>query len=335
LVELPDAGDAGQVADVVARAGSVTAAAAAGRAGERGTAWTSLDRGATWTAEPLPGPARSIDRLVPWGNRLLAVGEGDGDCAHPSIVEVWVRSGGGTWRAAPFDPLLCAGGMAEAAASGLQAVIVGTGAGDVPYAWSSEDGLHWTDHSGVFADRLPQGVAVNGDGFIATGSGVGGASAWVARSPDGVTWKAPQSIPGPAGMSIIGDPVELDGKPAIFAADPAGAVGILRPDGSGGWRSEPSKGLTSDTVSRILAVGDGLLALGGDEHGPLMWASTDGTSWHALDLPAEVAASGASATLTGAAVAGGRAYLTGQVTAPSGDRAVGALWTGAASLLAP
>ena len=109
----------------------------------------------------------------------------------------------------------------------------------------------------------------------------------------------------------------------------------LRPDGHGGWRSEPAQGLSSSSVSRIVSTGKGLVALGGDEHGALLWSSTDGTSWHALDLPAEVAASGTSATLTGAAVAGGRAYLTGQVLSPGGDRSMGALWTGAASLLAP
>jgi len=337
LVDLPDAADVGQIADVVARQGSVTAAGTAGQAGEHGTAWTSTDRGATWTAESLPGPAGSIGRLVPWGERVLAVGEGQGnqDCAHPSVVEVWLRSAAGTWRAAPFDPLMCAGGMAEVAASGSHAVIVGTGAGDVPYAWSSGDGLHWTDKSAAFADRLPQGVAVDGSGFLAAGSGVDTAPAWVTHSADGRTWPMPQPITGPAGMRVMGDPVVVDGEPAIFAADPAGAVGILRPDGHGGWRSEPAQGLSSSSVSRIVSTGKGLVALGGDEHGALLWSSTDGTSWHALDLPAEVAASGTSATLTGAAVAGGRAYLTGQVLSPGGDRSMGALWTGAASLLAP
>jgi hypothetical protein len=323
----------GQIADVVARPGLVTAATAAGPAGEHGIAWTTTDGGTTWTAERLPGTARSLDRLVPWGDRMLAIGEGDGNCPHPSVVEIWVRSAAGDWRAAPFDPLLCAGGTAEAAAAGSLAVIVGTGAGDVPYAWSSRDGLQWADHSGVFDGRQPQGVAVDGDGFIATG--VGGASAWVARSTDGATWRAPQAIPGPVGMRILGDPIDLDGRPAIFAADPAGDVGLFRPDGQGGWRSEPSEGINGQTVSRILSTGSGLLALGGDEHGALLWASAHGTSWRRLDLPGEAASSGSTATLTGAAVAGGRAYLVGQMVSPAGDGAVGALWTGDASLLVP
>jgi hypothetical protein len=334
LVELPGAGGATGISDVVARPRGVTAASVAGPAGKPGTAWTSLDRGVTWTAEPIPGSARSLDRLVPWGARLLAVGEGDGDCAHPSVVDVWVRSAAGTWRAAPFDPLLCAGGTARAAASGPRAVIVGTGSGDVAYAWSSDDGLRWADHSGMFVDRLPQGVAADGSGFVAVGSGVGGASAWVTRSPDGETWRAPQALPGPAGMTVIGGPVEVDGEPAIFVADPAGAVGILRPNGTGGWRSKPCDGLTSTSVTRILATAGGLLALGADGRRPAVWASADGGSWRALDLPPEVVASGATATLTGAAVADGRAYLVGQLAAPGGAETA-ALWTGPASLLAP
>jgi hypothetical protein len=66
-----------------------------------------------------------------------------------------------------------------------------------------------------------------------------------------------------------------------------------------------------------------------------MWASADGASWHPLALPAEATASGSSATLTGVAVADGHAYLVGQVKAPTGAGAIGALWTGPASLLAP
>jgi hypothetical protein len=337
LVELPDSADAGQVADVVAVRDAVTAASAAGSAGERGIAWRSLDGGATWAAEALPGSAAgSLGRLVPWGDRMLALGEGEGGgaCAHPSAVEVWVRSAAGHWMAAPFDPLFCAGGMATAATT-TRAVIVGSGAGDVPYAWSSDDGLHWTDRSAPFAGRLPQGVGVDGTGFLAVGAGLGGSSAWAARSPDGVTWEAPRPIAGLSDVTFIGDPVAFEGRPALFATDPGGAVGIIRPDGHGGWRSDPCTGLRGDTVSRFVAAGTGLVALGGDERGPAMWASADGTTWHPLALPAEAVASGASATLTGAAVADGRAYLAGQILAASSDRAVGALWTGGASLLAP
>ena len=75
-------------------------------------------------------------------------------------------------------------------------------------------------------------------------------------------------LPGLAEGSIIGNPVVLDGEIAVFVGDPSGAIGVLKPDGSGGWRSEQTTGLTRDTLSRIVSVGDGLVALGGGEMGP-------------------------------------------------------------------
>jgi hypothetical protein len=283
----------------------------------------------------MPGTAGSLDRLVPWGERTLAIGEGDGDCPHPSMVEIWVRSVAGRWTGAPADPMFCAGGTASVAASGSVATIVGAGTGDVAYEWSSTDGLHWTDASAVLGGLLPAGIAVDKSGFLAVGSGFAPAAAWASHSKDGTVWDGPHPIAGTVGLSIMGDPVEFKGDLAIFTRDAAGAVGILRPDGEGGWRSKPCDGLNGDTVSRFVAVGGSLVALGGDRDGPTIWASADGTSWHPLALPAEAGTSGSSATLTDVAVADGHAFLTGQIKAPTGAGAIGALWTGPASLLAP
>ena len=334
LVELPGAKGTARIADVIARPGLVTVAGS-GIPGSHGTAWTSLDDGATWTAERMPGTAGSLDRLVPWGQRTLAVGVGDGDCPHPSMVEIWVRSVAGRWTAAPADPMFCAGGTASVATSGSVAAIVGAGTGDVAYEWSSTDGLHWTDGSSVLGGLLPAGIAADGSGLLAVGSGAAPAAAWTSDSKDGATWDGPHPIAGTVGLSIMGDPVETNGQPAIFARDTAGAVEILRPDGRGGWRSAPCDGLDADTVSRFVGVGGSIVALGGDRDGPAMWVSADGASWRPLALPAEARASGSSATLTGVAVADGHAYLVGQVNAPSGAGAIGALWTAPASLLAP
>ena len=335
LVQPPDSGDVGSIADVATLPGLVVVAAAAGAAGERGVAWTSPDGGATWVSEPLPKGARSLGHLVRWGDRLLLIGEADGDCAHPSVVQVQVRAATGGWTAAPADAILCAGGLPQGAAAGSRAVIVGTGAGDVPYAWSSEDGLHWTDHSGPFVDRLPQGVAVDGSGFVAFGAAPLPASAWVSRSADGTAWEAPRPLPGLAGATILGNPVVLDGELAVLAGDPNGAIGLLKPDSSGGWTSQPTEGLARATLSRVIAVDGGLVAIGGDERGAAAWVSSDGITWRPLPLPPEAVASGAGTTLTGVAVADGRAYLVGQMVAAGSDRAIGALWTGPATLLRP
>ncbi len=335
LVDLPDASGVGSIADVVALSGAAVAVAAGGPAGEHGIAWSTNDGGASWASEPLPGNSSGIGRSIAWGDRVLALGEGDGACAHPAVTKIWVRDAAGGWRAAPFDPLMCAGGIAQAAASGDRAVVLGTGAGDVAFAWSSDDGLKWTDHSSVFTGRLPQGVAPDGSGFVAFGVGPG--PAWSARSADGSTWEEPVPLPGLADGSIIGNPVVLGGEIAVFVGDPSGAIGVLKPDGNGGWTSELTNGLTRETLTRIVAVGDGLVALGGGLAGPLAWVSADGVSWRPLDLPAEAIKSGADAALNGAAIVDGRAYLVGQILGEggAGGGAVGALWSGPAALLQP
>lgn len=333
LVQLPDAEDVGSIADIATLPGLIVAAAAAGPAGERGVAWTSVDRGATWATEPLPGDARSLGRLVAWRDHALVIGEGDSGCAHPSVVQVQVRDAAGDWSAAPFDPIFCAGGMPQAAASGTHAVIVGAGTGDVAYAWSSADGLHWTDRSSAFVDRFPEGVAVDGSGFVAFGTDLDRGPVWVARSVDGTVWQGPRPIPDLVGATIVGNPVVLGGEVAVLAEESNGAVRLLQPDTGGGWRSQRTRGLTRTALSRIIAVGGGLVALGGDEGGPMAWVSPDGISWRSLALPQEAIASGSDATLTGAAVADGRAYLVGQIIAAAGGRTIGALWTGPASLL--
>ncbi len=337
LVALPDAAAVGTIADVAALPGLVVANGASGQAGEVGVAWVSADHGATWTSEPEPAAARAAARLVPWGDKVLAVGTGDGagNCAHPSAIQVAVRAATGGWTAAPFDQLVCAGGTALAATSGAHAAIVGAGTGDVPYAWSSLDGLHWTDRSAVFADRYPQGIAVDAAGFVAFGNDLATQALWVSRSADGASWENPTPLPGLATTSIVGNPVVMEGIVAVFVADRAGAVGIVQPDSAGAWQSRAVTGLDSATLTGIEAVEGGLVAHGGDAAGPKAWVSADGVTWRPLALPPEAIASGAGANLTGVAVADGRAYLVGQIVAPAGDRGIGALWTGPASLLAP
>ena len=336
LVDLPDAAGVGAIADVVALPGTVVAVATSGAAGGDGIAWSSGDGGATWASEPLPGTTSGIGRSIGWGDRVLTLGEGDGDCAHPSVTKIWIRDAAGIWKAAPFDPLLCAGGIAQAATAGDHAVILGTGAGDVGFAWSSDDGLKWTDRSSTFNGRLPQGVAADGSGFVAFGVGPFPGPAWSARSADGSTWQEPVPLPGLAEGSIIGNPVVFGGEIAVFVGDPSGAIGVLKPDGNGGWKSDLTTGLTRETLSRIMAVGDGLVALGGGEAGPLAWISADGVAWRPLTLPAEATEGGVDAALNGAAIVDGRAYLVGQVPGSAGAAgAVGALWSGPAQLLQP
>ena len=234
LVDEPESGGFGPIADVVAMPGTVVAVGGrrSGRRtghrpdierrrrdlGERAAPRDCAhDRPIDRLGRPRPDARRRRRRLrAPVGHRDL-----DPDAA-------------GRWQAAPFDPILCAGGIAQAATSGEHAVILGTGAGDVAFAWSSDDGLKWTDRSAPFEGRLPQGVAADGTGFVAFGVGPG--PAWSARSADGTAWDEPVTLPGIADGAIIGNPVVLGDEVVVFVGDPSGAIGMLRPDGNGGWR---------------------------------------------------------------------------------------------------
>ena len=217
LVNLPDSSDVGSIADVVALSDTVVATAAGGATGEHGIAWSSADDGATWASEPLPGTTHAIGHSVAWGDRVLTLGEGDGDCAHPAVTGIWIRDAAGAWAATPFDPILCAGGIAQAATAGDNAVILGTGAGDVAFAWSSVDGLKWTDRSAPFEGRLPQGVARDASGFVAFGVGPSGPP-WSARqtslreASSGWGSTIASSAPGASGCSPVTARGDVDGR---------------------------------------------------------------------------------------------------------------------------
>jgi hypothetical protein len=106
-------------------------------------------------------------------------------------------------------------------------VILGTGAGDVAFAWSSGDGLKWTDRSAPFEGRLPQGVASDASGFVAFGVGPSGPP-WSARSSDGTSWEKPVPLPGWRRVRSSATRSCSMAEIAVFVGDPSGAIGVLR-----------------------------------------------------------------------------------------------------------
>jgi hypothetical protein len=148
----------------------------------------------------------------------------------------------------------------------------------------------------------------------------------------GKPFERPVALPGLGSDASIRAALWLGDGPLVVAlAGPA--IGILRPDGGGSWTSAPATGLPADQVAGIRVVDGHLVALGGTEAGdPEAWTSADGSVWKPVPLPAD-ALQGTG--LTGVAVLGGTAVLIGQVNAPGGVGAIGAIWTGPARLLAP
>jgi hypothetical protein len=324
LVILPDQTGIALIADLASGPGRIVAVGALPPIGSAG-AWSTRD-GVAWVADPLPSDQRAPSRVVAWGDRFLAAGAGGFDCAHPVAVQTWVRSAEGSWRPAPADPKMCVGGMGELAVHGQTAVFAGIGSGDVPFVWSSADGLHWTDRAGAIQpDTAPNAVLADASGFTIFGSSPAGP--WVARSADGSVWQS-ERLPGSASVIIVAA-FHRNGQAAAIA-ESGSAVGVIAQDAGGAWQAMAADGLEAAILSRVVQVDGGLVALGGGESGPRAWASIDGTTWRTVELPAAI---DASTSLSGALVANGRAFLGGQTTI--NGQAAGVIWSGPASLLAP
>jgi hypothetical protein len=321
-VAIPGAGTV--FADIVALPTRLVIVGSGGDAGGTALAWSSAD-GTSWAAETPGGDGRIPGSAVAWGDRLLvAGGGGTGRCGHPVALDTWVRAADGTWSEAPWSDDFCVGGSGSAAVATDHALLAGIGSGDVPFVWRSTDGLRWTVTPVALADGAPQAAAsIGGTDLV---SGTGSTGAWVSRSTDGATWSARTPLGASQTLDVMAA-VPLGARLAVIVRDRNHVVGTLLTDDGVTFDSVVASGLDGDTLARVVAVEGGLVALGGDAAGPRAWTSLDGATWTPVTLPSD-AASGS--TLTGAAIFGGRAWLTGQVT--TGTSGVGRAWMGPASL---
>ena len=289
--------------------------------------------GLIWSADTIGSTFAAPTQLRVVGDRVLAVGGGESDkCAHPSGLDTWARGSGGIWAETPFDPdFVCIGsGSSTLLGLGGKAVVLGSGSGDVPFLWTSTDGLHWVDGGRPFGEVFPQAAATDGTTLWVFGPEPDGRSVVISRTGDGA-FGAPAPIPGLGPDASIQSAVWLNGALSLVVFE-GGHVGILTSDGRGGWTAVPSSGgPSSDDVSRVESVDGLLVALGADPTaGPRIWTSATGTTWTAVAVPAEA---DADANLTGIAVGNGIAVAVGQVTSSDGTHAVAAIWAAPASIL--
>jgi hypothetical protein len=333
LARLPDPTAAAVFSDVVAGPEGFLVSGAGGPVGNLPIVLDSLD-GQTWSNEKIDGSFAAPSALLTVGARAFAVGGGEtSKCAHPAALDTWARGINGVWSEAPFDNVFCNGpGNSALLEFDRHVVLAGAGVGDQGYYLTSEDGLHWTDAGpNPFGDIYPLAVLAREQDLWIFGSAPDGAKVVVHRSA-GERFDRPVAIPGLGSDVSILAGVWLGDEPVVVAA--AGrAVGILRPDGNGSWVSVLADGLPAEQVSGIQVIDGHLVALGGTEAGvPEAWTSVDGSSWNPVSLPGE-AQSGTA--IAGVAVIGGTAVMVGQMEAPGGVGAIGAIWTGSARQLAP
>jgi hypothetical protein len=241
--------------------------------------WTSVD-GLTWSrvhdetfaTTSIPEPtSKLMNSVVVGGPGLVAVGREGGAAAA-----VWTSVDGLTWTRVPHDreifgsPTALGFGMISVTAGGPGLVAVGAWP-EAPRisakVWTSVDGLTWTrvpdDEAGFDEGQVPLSVTAGGPGLVAVG--LGGAGAGVFTSVDGFHW------------------VQVPDDEAIFSAtygsDSAPDSRVYQPPPEGA-------GLA---MNEVIAVGDGLVAVGGPTYnyrgprdgdlGAAVWTSPDGITW--------------------------------------------------------
>lgn len=325
-IELPGAG--GFFTDVASTPLGLVIVGTGGAAAEIPVAWVSVD-GISWDVVQLPGAGFPSD-LVLWDAQLVAYGGGQTNrCAHPDALDTWLRTPDGAWHEAPWDPIFCAGGLAYAAPAADHVVMAGLGTGDVAYVWTSDDGLSWTDVAFPRGVGAPRAVGSLLGTDVVMGSSFETGNAWVSRNPDGVHWSAPEPLVVPSASEVLGL-VTVDGHFLAILRTDQGTFGALRSEDGVTWESAESVGLDPNLGAIIVAVEGGLVGISGDDIGPRLWASADGTSWRSVAVPSDV---GASGSLSGIAVSQGKVYLVGQ--AATEEEAGAAAWVGPAALIAP
>jgi hypothetical protein len=292
---------------------------------DQAAVWTSVNAD-DWTSIALPGFDGTPRQGAVSGDAIALVGTGGtARCAHPLGEFIWQRSNGDpAWHAAPFNEnLFCAGGAPSIAANDDGFVIAGTGSGEQPFAWVSDDGLAWHDASaGLGFDAPPWIVGGTDMGFVALGRG---AITDVHLLAAGRGWAA---IPAPpVAPAFNGD---LPGMtPAALIATARGTLVLYASEDdllSSAWRRREDESWSEVTLDGLEqgdhADGGPLLGAGTadeqavlfvvrDDHAVVL-TSTDLTSWSALPIPE-------LDRVRGLAEFDHRLVLVGSRTAPDGS----------------
>lgn len=214
----------------------------------------------SWSAVEPPGGR--IWSITAGGPGLVAVGSTAADGSGPAI---WTSADGRSWTAVEGDIGASDFHDVTTGGPGLVAISIGN-RGYVPQVgtdapvWYSTDGLAWTQAAPdpVFEGALLHAVIAGGPGLVAVGADREGPQAWF--SADGVTWELASVPPVPEGVYIDEDHADAWMQDVAVEGD------------------------------RLVAVGSIALSMGPNSYryDPVMWTSTDGTTWVEVDLDLNV-----------------------------------------------
>jgi hypothetical protein len=264
----------------------------AGRERDDVVAWTETG--------PLPAPPGGtvVLRDGTWcGDHWVVVGavrRGD-----DTVPAAWSSPDGRAWAPVAIHPHSYYGRRAilfSVACVGAEPVAVGERSGGahgnrrVTTFRAAGDG--WTDVAAPFElyggpRALDVGpVSAGPDAWLIAGNRLDGPAVWFARSPR--RFEIVESAPGLVGgsdLAIASQAAWLDGAWHLVGGASVGTerqpLAWTSADGREWTRDEVPKGSALDDMERIVAVGDGLIAVGRSSDGFAVWRSTAGT-WSRL-----------------------------------------------------
>ncbi len=280
---------------------------AVGGAGTDAAVWTSPD-GVTWSRVPNDGAVftrAGMSSVTAWGLGLVAVGQDEPNAA------VWTSPDGVTWSRVPHDEAvfggevgsICGGaGMSSVTVGGPGLVAVGSDGspdcdgGSDAAVWTSVDGVTWSrvphdevvfggETDGYYGQSMSS-VTAGGPGLVAVGSDLGRVVVWT--SVDGHVWsRVPhdESVFGGAEMNSV-----IAGGPGLVAvgSDWLHAVVWTSVDGITWSRVPPDESVFGGgfdsmhgdiAMSSVTVADPGLVAVGWDPLGAVVWTSPDGITW--------------------------------------------------------
>ena len=288
---------------------------AVGGIDQRAAVWTSPD-GIEWSRVPHdddvfggevgPSSGGSFMRDVTAGGPgLVAVGQSEPNSA------VWTSPDGITWSRVPHDdavfggevgPILGGAQMNSVTVGGPGLVAVGSDGspdgGRDAAVWTSVDGMKWSrvpHDEAIFGGETDDeyysisSVTAGGPGLVAVGLDPLGAAVWTSR--DGLAWLR---VPHSAEVFAGGDHLEMRsvtvGGPGLVAvgSEWERAVVWTSVDGVTWSRIPPDEAIFgggSDSfhgdmaMSTVTTGGPGLVAVGWDPLGAVVWTSIDGITW--------------------------------------------------------
>lgn len=280
-------------------------------------AWTSLDGGPWSRVAGQPGFVHAAMQDVAWSRGVLvAIGYDDSDPQGTITTRLWSSRAGATWTALagttiPVETRLTRvlGTPAGFLASGVERGADGIARGVV---WRSDDGAAWaraTDPAAFEAGRLDAIVEI-GNELVAVSQKRGDLRInppllW--RSGDGSRWEAVPLSDDAFGSDVAGIAAIAAGGPGYIAVgtvidrlspqDPTSLIAWPPTDGAI-WTSpdlrvwtrvEPGRelfgGQDNQSISSVVAVRGGYIALGSTGPGAGAWSSADGERWERTELP--------------------------------------------------